>query len=241
MVCLSSEPRLSEGHGKDAEETLAQLRKLPVSEADEARIDLAQADIASSVSDFRQEQLLSERAAGRGRAIGAKLLQAQALRLEANAWERMGQPQKSMELSQQARALFAAAGDRRGAALLCSAWETRFSIKATLWQPGSSLKRRFRCFGKSGLSEASAPPWSALGMCSTVKEICTRRKPTTNRPCASIRKSMIRQGWPATTGTWRILARGLGDLTGALKMNQQALAAFNGIGSRRGAAATLII
>ena len=104
------------GHGKDAEETLAQLRKLNVSEADGARIDLAQANIAILTGDFRQQQSLSERAAARGRAIGAKLLEAQALRVEANAWERMGQPQKSIELSQQARDLFAAAGDRRAAA-----------------------------------------------------------------------------------------------------------------------------
>ena len=60
------------GHGKDAEETLAQLRKLVVSEADGARIDLGQADIAFSLSDFRQQQSLSQRAAARGRAIGAK-------------------------------------------------------------------------------------------------------------------------------------------------------------------------
>ena len=231
--------QIGEGHGKDAEETLAQLRKLPVSEADEARIDLAQADIASSVSDFRQEQLLSERAAGRGRAIGAKLLQAQALRLEANAWERMGQPQKSMELSQQARALFAAAGDRRGAAL------TLLSVGDALFDKGDfvAAKKQF---------EEALPVFREIGAQRSIRATLERignvlYSEGNMHEAEAYYQQALRfdqeindpGGLASDYGNLANTRAGLGDLTGALKMNQQALAAFNGIGSRRGAAATL--
>ena len=174
-VCLFGN-QVEAGKGKDAQETLARLRKLVVSEADGARIDLAQADIAFLLSDFRQQQLLSEQSAARGRAVGAKLLQAQALRLEANSWERMGHPQKSIELLQQAKDLFAAAGDRRAAAACL------LNVGDALLDKGdyAGAKQQFDAalpvFREIGVSEAFVPPWSASGTSSTVKGICTRRR-----------------------------------------------------------------
>jgi tetratricopeptide (TPR) repeat protein len=227
------------GHGKDAQETLAQLRKLVVSEADGARIDLAQADIAILTSDFRQQQSLSERSAARGRAIGAKLLEAQALRVEANAWERMGQPQKSIDLSQQARDLFAAAGDRRAAAAsLLYVGDALFdkgdypaarkeydealpvfqeigakrSIRATLERIGNVL------YSEGNMREAETYYQQAL-----------RFDQEINNP----------NGLASDYGNLANTRGALGDLKGGLKMQQQALAAFNARGSRRGSASVL--
>src|SRR5205807_1912291 len=108
--------QIAGGRASDAEKTLADLRKLTVSEADGTRIDLAEAGIASSLSDFKREQSVAERAVTRARSVGASLLVAQALQREANSLERMGQSQKTIELSKQARELYVSAGDRRGAA-----------------------------------------------------------------------------------------------------------------------------
>ena len=89
---------------------------MPVSPADAARIDLAEANVAASVSDFKRQQALAEKAADRGRAVGASLLVAEALQLEASACERMGQSDKAIQLAAQARVLYSAAGYRQGVA-----------------------------------------------------------------------------------------------------------------------------
>jgi tetratricopeptide (TPR) repeat protein/TolB-like protein/predicted Ser/Thr protein kinase len=227
------------GHGKDAEETLAQLRKLVVSEADGARIDLAQADIAILTGDARQQQSLSERSAARGRAIGAKLLEAQALRVEANAWERMGQPQKSIEVSQQARDLFAAAGDRRAAAF------TLLNVGDALFDEGDFVAARkqfeealpvFREIGaqrsiRAALERIGNVLYSEGNMheAQTYYQQALRFDQETNYP----------SGLASDYGNLANTLGALGDLTGELKMQQQALAAFNAIGSRRGTASTL--
>ena len=227
------------GHGKDAEETLAQLRKLVVSEADGARIDLGQADIAVSLSDFRQQQSLSQRAAARGRAIGAKLLQAQALRLEANAWERMGQPQKSIELSQQARDLFAAAGDRRAAAV---SW---LNVGDALFDEGDFVAARKQF-------DEALPVFQEIGAQRNIRATLERignvlysegnmhEAETYYQQALRFDQEINDPGGLASDYGNLANTRGaLGDLTGELKMNQQALAAFNAIGSRRGTASTL--
>jgi eukaryotic-like serine/threonine-protein kinase len=227
------------GHGKDAEETLAQLRKLNASEADAARIDLAQANIAILTGDFRQQQSLGERAAARGRAIGAKLLQAQALRVEANAWERMGQPQKSIELSQQARGLLVAAGDRRAAAF------TLLTVGDALFDKGDFVAARKQF-------EEALPVFREIGAQRSIRATLERignvlYSQGNMHEAQSYYQQALRfdqeiQDPGALASDYGNLANtlgALGDLAGALKMQQQALAAFNGIGNRRGIASVM--
>ena len=227
------------GHGKDAGETLEQLRKLVVSEADGARIDLAQADIAILTSDFRQQQSFSEQSAARGRAIGAKLLQAQALRVEANAWERMGQPQKSMELSQQARALFAAAGDRRAAA-------------ASLLYVGDALFDKGDYVAARKQYDEALPVFREIGAQRSIRATLERignvlYSEGNMREAETYYQQALRfdqeindpGGLASDYGNLANTRGALGDLTGALKMQQQALAAFKARGSRRGTASVL--
>ena len=97
---------INAGRGTEAKPTLAEVRKLSVSEADAARIDLADANVAASQSDFKQQVALAEKAANRGRAVGASLLVAEASQVEAVAAERMGQSDKAIQLAAQARDLY---------------------------------------------------------------------------------------------------------------------------------------
>ena len=227
------------GHGKDAEDTLAKLRKLIVSEADGARIDLAQADVAISKSDFRQQQSLSERAAARGRAIGAKLLEAQALRLEANAWERMGQPRKSMELSQQARDLFAAAGDRRMAAT------SLLNVGDALYDEGDFVAARKQydealpVFREIGAQRSIRATLERIGNV-LYSQGDMREAQTYYEQALRLDQEIDNPGNLASDyGNLANTLGALGDLAGALKMQQKALAAFSEIGSRRGTASVL--
>ena len=227
------------GHAADGEKTLTQLRQLAVSEADAARIDLAQANIAASLSDFRQQQSIAERAANRGRTIGAKLLEAQALRLEANAWERLGQTQKSIERSQQARDLFVAAGDRRGAAV------TLLSVGDVLFDKGDYVGARKQF-------DEALPVFQEIGaernIRATVERIGNVFYSEGNlHEAEKYYRQALRfdqqindpGGLASDYGNLANALEGLGDLEGAFKMHQQSLAAFNEVGNRRGAAASL--
>src|ERR1700704_245871 len=113
--------QINAGRGSAAESTLSDIRKLQVSDADAARIDLSDGNVAMSQSDFKRQQSSADRAASRGRAVGASLLVAEALQLEAIACERMGQSEKSIQLAAQARELFSSAGYRQGEGLTLSA------------------------------------------------------------------------------------------------------------------------
>ncbi len=169
------------GHGSDAEKTLADLRKLTVSDVDAARIDLAESSIASSLSDFKREQALAERAASRARAAGANLLVARALQSEAHASEHMGQTERRWA-SRTRRELYLIPPAIAGAPLApCWPWETCCSTAATTRTPKSSLPQRFRCSRKSAQREAFGPVASASVMSTTRRETCARPETTTSK------------------------------------------------------------
>jgi serine/threonine protein kinase/Tfp pilus assembly protein PilF len=226
------------GHGADAEATLADLRKLSVSEADSARIDLAEADIAASVSDFKRQQTLADRAADGGRAVGANLLVAQALQLEAGAWERMGQSQKNIDLANQAGELFAGAGDHRGAA-------------RSLLIVGDSFYDQGNFDGARKQFEEALPVFREIGAQKSIRLTLERignvfYSQGKLRESEGYYKQALQYdqtmndpiGLAGDYGNLANALDGLGDLEGSLKMQQQSLAAFNEVGDRRGVSAT---
>lgn len=231
--------QVADGHGKDAEKTLAELRKLTVSDADAVRIDLADATIAYSLSDFKRELAMAERATRRGQAIGASLLVAQGLQHEAEALERMGDSKKTIELSNQARELYISAGDRRGAA------RQVLRVGDLLFDEGDyrGAKKQF---------EDSIPVFQEVG---AAKSVRAARERIGNVYYATGKQAEAEKAYEqvlsydqtindpvALAGDYGNLANALdalGNLAGALRMQQQSLAAFNQAGDRRGASATL--
>ena len=231
--------RIAGGHASDAEGALAELRKLPLSEADAARVDLAEATIAASLSDFKRQQALAERAANRGKSVGANLLVAQALQLDAEALERMGQSQKTIELSNQSRELYITAGDRIGAA------RNLLMVGDLLFDQGDyeGARKQFEdadpVFREIGAQKSTRATEERIGnvlyaegkMRESVKsyEQALRFDQEINDPV----------GLAADYGNMANSLDGLGDLAGALKMQRDSLAACNKVGDRRGAVITL--
>jgi eukaryotic-like serine/threonine-protein kinase len=231
--------QITEGHPVEAEKTLAELRKTSVSEADAARLDLAQAGIAESLGDFKQQQSFAERAANRGRGIGANLLVALALHMEANAWERMGQTPKAIALANQSRDLYIAAGDRLGAARI-------------LLQVGDALSDKGDFEGAKKQYEEALPVFREIGAQRTIRATLERMgnvfynvgkfdeaKTYFQQALSFDHEIDDPRGLASDYGNLANALDGLGDLPGALKMQQRSLAAFNDVGDRRGAAETL--
>jgi eukaryotic-like serine/threonine-protein kinase len=231
--------QVAAGHGSDAESTLADLRKLTVSEADAARVDLAESRIAGSLSDFKRQQTTAERAVERGRSVGANLIVADGLQFEAAALERMGQSLKTIELSNQAREFYVAAGDRLGAA------RSMMMVGNLLFDEGAyePAKKKFeevlpivRGIGaKKSIRDAMEGIGNVLYAQGKLRESLSYYN-------EGLRDDRERNDPTGLAGDYGNLANsldGMGDLQGALKMQQQSLAVFDQIGDRRGSSATM--
>src|SRR4030095_11869600 len=99
------------GQGKDALETLDSLRRLPAPVSDDPRIDRAEANAASSLSDFKRQQVAAARAVMKARQQSARLLVASALLVEGNAWQELGETPKAIDAAGEAGQIYATAGD----------------------------------------------------------------------------------------------------------------------------------
>lgn len=231
--------QIAGGHGAEAEKTLAGLRKIRVSEADGARIDLAQSFLAELLGDFKQQQSLAERAAARGRQVGANLLVAQALQMEATAWERMGQTQKTTEVSDQAKDLYIAAGDRQGAARTVLQMGDVLVDKGDLEGAREEFEKALPVFREMGAQRSTRATLERIGNVFYVEGKYGMSKSYFEQALSFDNEINDRRGLASDYGNLANALDGLGDLPGALKMQQQSLATFNEVGDRRGAAETL--
>jgi eukaryotic-like serine/threonine-protein kinase len=231
--------QINAGRGSDAESTLSDIRKLPVSEADAARIDLSDGNIAMSQSDFKRQQSSADRAANRGRAVGASLLVAEALQLEAIACERMGQSDKAIQLAAQARELFSSAGYRQGAA------RTLLMTADVLFDQGDfegarkKVEEALPVFQEIGAQKSIRASRERIGNILYQQGKLQEAKTYYDQALRFDQSVHDPTSLASDYGNIANVLDSLGDLTGALKMQQQALAAFNELGDRRGSSATL--
>jgi tetratricopeptide (TPR) repeat protein len=104
----------SAGKGQEALATIDSLRRLRAPMRDDPRIDAAEAAAASSLSDFKRQQAAAAAAAAKGQRQGARLLVASARLTEGNAWQELADTPKAIAAAEEARKIYAAAGDRGG-------------------------------------------------------------------------------------------------------------------------------
>ncbi len=230
---------ITAGEPHEAYKVVGDLRKLNLSEADAARVDYAEAETAGFGSDFKREQELADRAATRSRAVGATLLVAKALRLEANGFERLGDSSKAAQLIGEARELFLTAGDEREAA-------------RCLLVQGDILYDNGDFAGAKKLFESALPGFRKIGALKSVRAT-TERIGNVFYSLGQLQeaKSCYEQalrldqdfndpiGIASDYGNLANTLDGLGDLPGSLKMQHQAFDAFTSVKDRRGAADTL--
>jgi serine/threonine protein kinase/tetratricopeptide (TPR) repeat protein len=112
-----AEAQIGGGRKKDALATIEGLRKLPAPARDDARIDLAEAAVASN-SDPKTEQMAARKAAVKADAQGARLMLARARLSEGHGFVRLGETATATVLLDEAKRIYAEAGDRGGVALV---------------------------------------------------------------------------------------------------------------------------
>ncbi len=96
----------------DALATLADLRKLPAPASEDPRIDQSEAEAQGSIGDFARDQAAAARAADKGKVLGMRLLVARSRHFQCWALHKMGQASEAQSACEEARSIFAEAGDR---------------------------------------------------------------------------------------------------------------------------------
>jgi tetratricopeptide (TPR) repeat protein/TolB-like protein len=104
------------GKAKDALTVVAALHRLPPPAGSDPRIDLAEGAVYDTLAAFEQEEAVGRLAAGKARALGARLLLARALDTQTRSYANRGLWSRSGETAAEARRIYEAAGDRDGVA-----------------------------------------------------------------------------------------------------------------------------
>ena len=104
----------SGGQPDVAEEALKKLKGLPPPDSEDLRIQMLEAEVAMSVSDYDRQQQAAARAAARGEMLGARLVVANARRLEGWAFRSLRQLPEAEERASEAREIYQEVGDRGG-------------------------------------------------------------------------------------------------------------------------------
>ncbi len=231
--------QINQGRAADAESTLSELRERVVSDADAARIDIAEASVAASLSDFKRQQRIAEQASARARVAGANLLVAQALQFQAQAEERMGQSSNTAGLLNQAKQLFDAAGDRRASA------RTVLNVGDQLYDQGSyeAARQQFNAalpvFREIGARKGIRATLERIGNVFYSEGKMQEAKSYYEQTLAMDREDSDPSNLASSSGNLANTLDAMGDLKGALKLQQQTLDVFTRTGDRRGASATL--
>jgi DNA-binding winged helix-turn-helix (wHTH) protein/tetratricopeptide (TPR) repeat protein len=115
------------GRSGEAQATVASLRQLPQPLRDDPRIDLVAAQIARRLADPEGELRAGTAAAEKGRRLAQSQIIGEALLLQGDAFYSMGRPPESVSRFQEARGLFATAGNQAAVA------RTLNRLAAVLW------------------------------------------------------------------------------------------------------------
>lgn len=101
----------SGGQGRDALDTLAALRRMGPPASEDERVDLAEAQVRHSLSDYKAVLPLAASAVRKGTARGSRLLVGRARLAQCNALLRLGNHLDATDACQQALRIFVEAGD----------------------------------------------------------------------------------------------------------------------------------
>jgi DNA-binding winged helix-turn-helix (wHTH) protein/tetratricopeptide (TPR) repeat protein len=97
-------------------DTIAQVRQSPLASDDEARVDLAEAEAAAGISDFRRERDAAARAAERAKESSATLLLARAEEDQGEALRALGNFSQALQTLTEAQTRYMSIGDRSAVA-----------------------------------------------------------------------------------------------------------------------------
>jgi tetratricopeptide (TPR) repeat protein/TolB-like protein len=229
---------IASGAAKEGLESVEALRR-QMPNVKDPRLDLAEAAAAETLSDFRRMLAASRSASAIANPQGARLLVARARLLEGTALYRLGQQAEALDAVEEARDIFAKAGDRAGAA-------RGLNTLATMTADGGDMKKGSELY-QQGLGIARAIGHQHL-VARFLNNLAVQDRRSGNLD-ASLRLNREALAIRREIGDRTNLATSLnnignvlldqGDLSGAATHYHQAADIHREIGDRRGVARAL--
>jgi tetratricopeptide (TPR) repeat protein len=227
--------------GKDALQTLARARQLPTPGADDARIDLVEANADESLGDFHAAQSVAAVAARKAEQQGRRLLLAQAKEIEAWTWDRLGDLDKAGLEMREARDLAEAAQSQRLLGLTLKQLGVIDEDKGAFDKARESHKAALAIFQKIGQQRQIARTLESLGNIDYQQERLAEAKHYYEEALRVDREIAAPPGAIGSDiGSIANVLDSSGDLLGATQMQEQSLKGFREAGDKRGESDVLL-
>jgi len=220
------------GRGKEALATVADMRKLPLPEGADPRIDLVEAAIGKRVSSFPVQMRAAKSAEEKGRQSGETQVVAQALVLQGDALLLVGRSQEAVPLFEQARDLFAKAGNQGSMALALTHLGVALHEQGRLAEAEKVYLDAFAALQRIGSTQGVAMQVADLGLLYQDMGDLPKAQPLLERGRAAFAATGDRL-FEARAINWIgtiLLARG--DIVGARQRFDQVLASARQTGNR---------
>jgi eukaryotic-like serine/threonine-protein kinase len=222
------------GQGKSALQTVALMRSLPETANQDARIDIAEASAAETLSDFRRSQQAAVAAAARAEAQGSHLLLAAAKSREAWASTRLGDPDRAFAAYSKARELWIAGGNQRSAAAALAGIANLQGDKGDFLAARKAFDEALLEFRKIGDMGNLASCSHNFGVLLTQQGDLPQARKHLEEALSLQREMKNERGVAADLDDIGNVMLGMGDVAGALRVKEQSLEIFRRIDNKFG-------
>jgi eukaryotic-like serine/threonine-protein kinase len=229
----------SAGKGNDALATLEKLRTLPPPVNQDPQIDLAQADAADSLGDFRTELDWSDRAIKKGKVLDEHLLVARALIKKSWALRRLGQTDEAIAGALEAKRIFSEAGSMQGVGLAVRYIGRAEHERGDLPQAERSYEEAIAIFRRIGDRRALAMAINGLGSTHFDRGDLRGAKALYEQYLEIEREVGSKVNTGGALGNIANVEDTLGNLAEARRLNEDSLKIFAEVGDQRAMATAL--
>ena len=223
---------LAAGSRKDSLATAESLRKLPTPASEDARIDLALARAAGSLSDYKREQASAESASRKADAAGARLLAAEARLSRGDAAASLGDPKRAVVLFEEARQTSAAAGDRGGVARALQRIGTNAYRQGDLKEARAFIEQALAICRESGNEGGEASALNDLANIAGDAGDNGESKRIHERVLELQRRLGNQRGVAGSLGNIASILQYQGDMAGSLRKHEESLVILRELGEK---------
>ncbi len=220
------------GRGSEALAAVAELRRLPPPGGEDARIDLAEAQVAKRMANLTLQLRAAESAARKGRRSGESQVLAEALMLRGDGLLLSGRPQDSVPVYEEARGLFARSGDPSIMAVLLTHLGVALHEQGDLAAAEKMYEASLATLSRIGSVQGVALLLANLGSLYKDRGDLPRAQERLEKALASYQESGDRVLGARTLNALGTVLAARGDLAGARQRYEQALTIARQTGNR---------
>lgn len=155
--------QLNMGSSAEAAATIGTLRRLPLPQREDPRIDLTDARIAGELADYQRQKTLAESAVVKSETAGARLLLARAKLIEGSAMFFLGSLRDAVDADAIAQRMFAEAGDLDRSAVASMNIGGVLATRGDIAGAKRNIEQALKVFRKQGDQARLASAFSNLG------------------------------------------------------------------------------